>query len=65
MRVRGLGKVVEPAMRFGPLVLLSNGMLVSWRLVGEALAILVIIYSGVFGLLGGWFLKRRELGLPV
>jgi hypothetical protein len=63
--VLALGKVVEPAMRFGPLTLLSRGMLVSWRLTGEAVGLLFVIYSGFFGLLGGWFLRRRELGLPI
>lgn len=56
--------VVEPAIRLDVLESLSDGILIPWRSAGGAFLILVVLYSGLLGLLGSYVLSRRELALP-
>ena len=62
--IKGLAVVVEPVMKYKPLDLLSDGRLVSWRLTGEALGLLWLLYPSLLCVVGSWALRRRELGLP-
>jgi len=56
--------VVEPAIRLDVLESLSDGILIPWRSAGGTFLILVVLYSGLLGLLGSYVLSRRELALP-
>jgi len=62
--LKSLDRSMAPLMEFMPLGKLSDGRLVSWRFTGSALAMLMVIYSGVFALVGGVALRKRELALP-
>ncbi len=57
--------VVAPAMRFQPIDALTDGLVVSREETFEAILVLLLLYPGIFGLFGAWFLSRRELALPV
>ena len=62
--VKYLDIVVRPAMSAAPLGLLSDGMLVSWRITVKSMMVLLIIYPGAFAIGGLLSLNRRELALP-
>lgn len=62
--IEHIGVIAAPAMQFSPLGRLTDGILVSWRLTGRAVLLLIGVYPGVLGLIGGYVLKRRELALP-
>ncbi|MBU0677193.1 MAG: ABC transporter permease [Verrucomicrobia bacterium] len=56
--------IVKPLQAPNTLEWLSNGQLVPWHLVGETLAIKVIVYTGILGLLSACAFKKKEVGLP-
>ena len=56
--------MMAPAMQFDSIKQLSDGILVSWGFVGKAVLFLIAIYSSFLGLMGGYFLKRKEIALP-
>jgi len=62
--LEGIHMCVSPAMGFGPLGRLSDGILVSWREVGSAALVLALAYPAILGVAGTWFLRRREIALP-
>jgi hypothetical protein len=59
-----LSFVVSPLQTASPLEALGIGHLIPWSLVGNIFAIKVVIYCGLFGVIGSWLFNRRELGLP-
>ena len=65
IQFRVFNAVVRPIRRLDAVARLPRGELVSWRFVGEAMFITVILYSGILGLAGTLFFRRRELGLPL
>ena len=56
--------IVQPVMQFRPLGALSDGILITPLETARAWLLLVIVYPGVFGILGSFLLWRRELALP-
>ena len=62
--VRRTEFIVEPVAHLNPLPPLSDGLLVSWAVVGKAAGLLGLIYPLVLGAIGTWSLYRRELALP-
>lgn len=60
-----LNIVVDPAMKFQPMGLMTDGLLVSWMDTARAVFVLLVLYPALFGLAGALFLNRRELALPV
>jgi hypothetical protein len=61
---RKLRVIYAPAMKFRPVELLSEGLLVTWRTTGEAALIMFIIYPALLGLSAGAILRKRQLALP-
>lgn len=53
-----------PIRHYDPVEQLQCGELVPWSTVGEAFAVQVLLYSGIFAVLGVFSLKRRQLGMP-
>lgn len=60
---RALYALVRPFEQERPLALLSEGLVVGWRAIGEAAAIQVLLYGGILALIGILAFRRRELGL--
>ena len=56
--------VTEPVTQFNVLSRLSQGILVPWSLVGNALFVLIGGYSVTLGIFGVLVFHRREIGLP-
>ena len=56
---------VGPAIRLGPLERLSDGIRVPFREAVEDFLVLVVIYAGLLGAIGGLVLSKRELAMPV
>jgi len=55
--------VVAPVLKFNPVGALSDGILVSWKSTARAAALLGFLYPACLGLIGWFFLSRRELAL--
>ena len=53
--------VFEPARQGNILQDISGGILISWKDTGRAIAILLLLYSGILGIIGSYFLSKREL----
>jgi len=62
--IKHADKAVAPILGYGPLGMLSDGILVSWRFVGGAAGILGLGYPALCWLLSAWLLHRREVALP-
>ncbi len=61
---RILNFAVSPLQTASPLEAIGIGHLVPWPLVGSVFMVKVVIYCGLFGLVGSWLFNRREIGLP-
>jgi hypothetical protein len=61
---KALYGLLHPLHTPNPLELVSNGLYVSWSLVGYVAAIKGVIYGGMLLLIGVWVLSRREMALP-
>ncbi len=55
---------VEPVASIRVLEPLSRGRWIDWKTTGRALALLLLLYPAVLGLVASRVLNRRELGLP-
>lgn len=62
---RGVGAAIAPAMRFQPLGLITDGIMVSPRMTAEGILLLLVLYPGMLWLFSGYVLNRRELALPM
>ncbi|MDD4869711.1 MAG: hypothetical protein PHR77_04060, partial [Kiritimatiellae bacterium] len=59
-----LDTIFEPVMRLKAVEPFSDGVLVPWEDVGEAVFTMAIIYPGLLGIGGLLLFRRRELALP-
>ncbi|OVE74848.1 hypothetical protein BVX97_06210 [bacterium E08(2017)] len=55
--------IVKPAMKYRTLSNLSSGNINSPKTTLEAVLILLLLYPGLLGLVGAWFLNKREMAL--
>ncbi|MEI6808134.1 MAG: hypothetical protein WCN95_05380 [bacterium] len=53
-----------PIRRYNPVDKVQRSEFISWSMVGEAIAVEALLYSGLFCFLGVFVLKRRQLGMP-
>ncbi len=53
--------VFEPARQGNILQDISSGILISWHDTGRAIVILLLLYSGILGIIGSYILSKREL----
>lgn len=60
----GLAALLQPLQAFNPIQRLASNELIPWSLTLRGLVIFILIYSGVLGLLGSFFFRRREIALP-
>lgn len=56
--------LVTPVTKTDPVALMSDGMLVTWKMTGEATLFLLVLYPVAMGIVGGIVLRRRQLALP-
>ncbi len=59
---KGLYGITRPFLRFDPVPLLQEGLLISWSLAGQAFAWLIGLYTTLTALIGIALFNRRELG---
>ena len=62
--IEHLDRAIAPILDFGPLNMVSDGILVSWRFVAGAAAILGLGYPALCWIVSAWLLHRREVALP-
>lgn len=60
-----MNAVFDPAWKYAPLGRLTDGLLIEWRFAGSAILVLVLIYPGILGCICSYFLRKRELALPM
>ena len=53
--------VFEPTRQGNILQDISGGILISWKDTGRAIVILLLLYSGILGIIGSYILSKREL----
>ncbi len=63
--VKYIDLIIAPTMGRNPLPLLADGILVSYGFMGRAFLLLAVIYPGVMGIIGVYFLNKRELAMPM
>ena len=63
-KVRFVEALFSPIRRYDPIASLQRSELIPWDLVAEALAVQVLLYSGILCLAGTIVLSRREFGIP-
>lgn len=54
-----------PIRRYDSAEKVQRSEFIPWTIVGEAIAVEALLYSGLFCLLGVFVLKRRQLGMPM
>ena len=62
--IRRLDNCFKPVMQTESVGPLSDGVLVPWQDVGQAVLIMIFLYSSLLGVTGVFLFKRRELALP-
>lgn len=60
----GLAALLQPLREFNPIQRLAENELIPWSLTLRGLVMYIVVYSGLLGLAGSFFFKRREAALP-
>lgn len=63
-KFRAADALCAPIRRYDPVPSLQKSEAIPWSLVGRAVVVEVVLYSGILGMLGVFILKRRQLGMP-
>ena len=63
-KFKALNLIFAPIRNYDPMAQLQRGELIPSKLVAEAFAVQILLYSGLFCIIGAFALKRRQLGMP-
>jgi hypothetical protein len=62
--IHGFDRILDPVLKYQPLMPLAEGVKLSWRFTLTGAAVVALLYPLIFGIVAGIVLRRREIALP-